>query len=239
MELRPLSCRQGLLQRADGSCHWKQGKTEVVAGVYGPVEPKGGRKEDESKAELKLLYFPCVGFQNPHTTAYQYYLQNLFEEIILLSLHPKSLIEIVVHVLCEDGSVFPTSLILPKVQELSACCNAITMALIDAGIEIKTILASVDVIVLENNQIFVDLPSKCLDQHSSWKERAENESAALAVSSFQMTSDGKITSEWVRSLSGAKALDHETYLKSREVAILASTKLHYFFENFNICEMFV
>lgn len=101
MELRPLSSRQNLLQRADGSCHWKQvslacethadwqGKTEILAGVFGPVEPKGGRREDESKAELKVLFFPVVGHQNPETTTYQYFLQNMFEDVILLSLHPK------------------------------------------------------------------------------------------------------------------------------------------------------
>jgi hypothetical protein len=90
-----------------------------LAGVFGPVEPKG-RREDESKAELKVLFFPAVGHQTPETTTYQYFLQNMFEDIILLSLHPKyvgflvsifidlihrSLIQIVVHVLSEDGSV--------------------------------------------------------------------------------------------------------------------------------------
>lgn len=82
-----------------------QGETEVLAGVFGPVEPRGGRKEDESKADLRVLYFPASGHQTPETTTYQNYLQNMFQDIILLSLHPKSLIQIVVHVLSDDGSV--------------------------------------------------------------------------------------------------------------------------------------
>lgn len=82
-----------------------QGETEVLAGVFGPVEPKGGRREDELKADLKVLYYPASGHQTPQSTTYQNYLQNMFEDIILLSLHPKSLIQIVVHVLSDDGSV--------------------------------------------------------------------------------------------------------------------------------------
>jgi hypothetical protein len=60
----------------------------VLAGVFGPVEPKG-RRENESKAELKVLFYPAVGHQNPETTTYQYFLQNMFEDVILLALHPK------------------------------------------------------------------------------------------------------------------------------------------------------
>jgi hypothetical protein len=89
------------------------------------MESKGGRKEDESKAELRVIFFPAVGHQNPETISNQSFLQNMFEDVILLSLHPKydplfiiisyyyilrylfsrSLIQIVVHVLSDDGSV--------------------------------------------------------------------------------------------------------------------------------------
>jgi hypothetical protein len=49
--------------------------------------------------------------------------------------------------------------------------------------------------------------------------------SAIFVSSFQITSEGKIMTEWSRSLVGSKALNHETYLKTREIAILASCML--------------
>lgn len=106
MELRPLHCEFSVLQRADGSCRLKQGNTEVLAAIFGPTEPRGvGRKEDMNKAALKVLVYPCVGNPNPETTTLQYFLQNTFQEVILLALHPRTQIQIVVHILSDDGSV--------------------------------------------------------------------------------------------------------------------------------------
>jgi exosome complex component RRP46 len=221
MQLRALSCRQSLLERADGSCRWKQGETEVLAGVFGPVEPRGGRKEDESKAELKVLFFPATGHQTPESTTYQNYLQNMFQDIILLSLHPKSLIQIVVHVLSDDGS------------ELSACCNAITMALIDAGITIRTIVVSVDIAILENNTIIVDptrrqVSNQKIETIEKYKADPTTQSKTVSICSFQVTTDGKISSEWSRSVLDTKAINYETYLQCRKLAVEASVKLHHF-----------
>ena len=39
-QLRPLGSEQSLLNRADGSASFSQGRTSVVAAVYGPVQPK-------------------------------------------------------------------------------------------------------------------------------------------------------------------------------------------------------
>lgn len=106
MELRNISCQYQVLERADGSCRWKQGDTEVLVGVFGPIEPKGfGRNDAISKADLKIFVFPLSGPSTPYTTTLQHYLQNAFQEVILLSLHPRTQIQITVHILHDDGSV--------------------------------------------------------------------------------------------------------------------------------------
>lgn len=45
LELGPVSCEFGVLERADGSVHVTQGSTSVVAAVYGPAEVKPSKEK--------------------------------------------------------------------------------------------------------------------------------------------------------------------------------------------------
>ena len=45
LELRPLSCELGLLERADGSARVLQGGTSVLCAIYGPAEVKVSKED--------------------------------------------------------------------------------------------------------------------------------------------------------------------------------------------------
>ena len=45
MELRPLSCELGVLERADGSARVVQGGTSVLCAIYGPAEVKVSKED--------------------------------------------------------------------------------------------------------------------------------------------------------------------------------------------------
>ena len=57
---RSLHCERGSLARADGSAHWTQESTSVIAAVYGPRETLA-RKEDPEKAMVEVVLQPKSG----------------------------------------------------------------------------------------------------------------------------------------------------------------------------------
>lgn len=68
--LRPLSSRQRVLQRSDGSSHWCQGRTEIVCGVYGPRSaPK--KQERVEGAELVVLVQPGTPAPSPSSFTFR------------------------------------------------------------------------------------------------------------------------------------------------------------------------
>jgi hypothetical protein len=63
------------------------------------------------------------------------------------------------------------------------------------------------------------------NSHSVAVSDSARHASCVSVSSFQINAEGKILSEWSRSIAGSTAIDYQTYLKSREMAILASSML--------------
>eukprot|EP01125_Pyxidicula_operculata_P001609 TRINITY_DN1145_c0_g1_i1.p1 TRINITY_DN1145_c0_g1~~TRINITY_DN1145_c0_g1_i1.p1 ORF type:complete len:221 (-),score=20.90 TRINITY_DN1145_c0_g1_i1:109-771(-) len=199
--IRPLSSRQSVLFRADGSCQWKQGNTEVLVGVFGPMEaPK--RVENNDKAYVDVKLNPPSGLPNPRITVMESYIKKTFEENILTTLHPRTQIKIVIQVLHEDGSV------------LASCMNGATMALLDAGIPLKLSLFSIDAILL-NDEIVAD-PTE------------EQEKQSSCIFSFQTNPIGQIVSEWSRNTSSESFIPEDKFWEVRSIVKKASSKLHEF-----------
>ena len=115
--LRPLSCELGLLPRADGSASFKAGSTHVLCGVYGPIAPKLSVQEDWSKATLSVIMTQAQSHESM--------LSQVLEGCILVEKFPRTVIEIVVQVVQDDGSV------------LACAIHAIVCALMDAGIPMR------------------------------------------------------------------------------------------------------
>jgi len=200
--LRPLGSRQGALHRADGSCQWKQGATEVIVGVWGPKETPS-RFEHLDKTDLQVVVMPATGMQSTYTTTLERHIKKVFQEHILLMLNPRTQIVIVIQILYDDGSI------------LSACCNATALALLDAGVPLRSMVVSVDLVVTKDSNLILDPDSKQQD--------AEN---VRAILSFQISIDGAIVSERssLPELSGG-FIPLDSYWTARELAKKASTKL--------------
>lgn len=151
-EVRRIRTRMGLFQRVDGSAYYEQGNTKVVAVVYGPRELKQAAAASSSGAGAvgtgsgnaasntqPRAVVQCEFTQAPFATSERkaarsgdrkklessLAIKQIFEACIQTQLYPRSQIDIFVQVLHADGGEMPASI------------NAITLALIDAGIAVN------------------------------------------------------------------------------------------------------
>ncbi|EXC22513.1 Exosome complex component [Morus notabilis] len=125
-ELRQIRAELGAVAKADGSAVFEMGNTKVIAAVYGPREVRfeysmanfstGDRmrrpKGDRRSTEISLV------------------LRQTMEACIMTHLMPRSQIDIFVQVLQADGGT------------RSACINAASLALADAGIPMRDLVTS-------------------------------------------------------------------------------------------------
>eukprot|EP01088_Endostelium_zonatum_P020172 TRINITY_DN7292_c0_g1_i1.p1 TRINITY_DN7292_c0_g1~~TRINITY_DN7292_c0_g1_i1.p1 ORF type:complete len:240 (-),score=60.78 TRINITY_DN7292_c0_g1_i1:71-769(-) len=149
-QLRQLSLEEDILTRADGSAKFKSGKTEVLVAVHGPTEVKLSDEIIE-RATIDVAFQKKSGSNDYKIREIEKMMRSSLESIIVSTLHPRTLIAVVVQVLNDDGGV------------LSAAINAACLALLDAGVPLKSTIASVSCAIREdekgNNIILLD-PSK-------------------------------------------------------------------------------
>ncbi|KAF9171506.1 Exosome component 5 [Mortierella sp. AD011] len=143
-QLRPFFSSQNLLNRADGSAQFDFGGSSVLCSVVGPAEVKI-RDEKLDKATLEVVARPLVGLPGVKDKAREQAIRETLEPLVLSGLHPRTGIQIVVQTMKDDGCV------------LSTAFNATILALLDAGIPLKSILGSVTCIIdSKTNQILLD-----------------------------------------------------------------------------------
>jgi exosome complex component RRP41 len=211
-ELRPIKIEAGVLKRADGSCYLEMGRNKVVAAVYGPREVHPRHLQDPSKAIIRYRYnmapFSVEERKRPgpdrRSVEISKVSREALEPIIMKELFPRSGIDIFVEVLQADAGT------------RTACLNAASVALVDAGIAMKGIVTAVAVakvdghLVLdpmkeEDNYGEADLPFAFVIRNG------RIESIAL----LQM--DGRMTADEVkRALEMAKKGAMEIYKLQRE-----------------------
>lgn len=140
-QLRPIKIEVDVLKRADGSCYIEMGKNKVVAAVYGPREAYPRHIQDPSKLVVRYRYnmapFSVEERKRPgpdrRSVEISKVSKEAFEAIIMKELFPRSVVDIFVEVLQADAG------------SRTACINAASVALVDAGIPMKGILTSVAV----------------------------------------------------------------------------------------------
>jgi exosome complex component RRP41 len=140
-ELRPIKIEANVLKRADGSCYLEMGKNKVVAAVYGPREVHPRHLADPSKAVIRYRYnmapFSVEERKRPgpdrRSVEISKVSKEAFESVIMKELFPRSCIDIFVEVLQADAG------------SRTACLNAASVALIDAGVPMRGIITSVAV----------------------------------------------------------------------------------------------
>ncbi len=140
-ELRNIKIEAGILKRADGSCYLEMGKNIVVAAVYGPREVHPRHLQDPSKAVIRYRYnmapFSVEERKRPgpdrRSVEISKVSREALEAVIMKELFPRSGIDIFVEVLQADAG------------SRTACLNAASVALVDAGVPMKGMITSVAV----------------------------------------------------------------------------------------------
>lgn len=154
-EIRPIICESGnVVPGADGSASVSMGLTKVIAYVYGP-RPLNKRSQTVStKASVIVDYrsatFGAIDRRRKSrgdrvSIERGMWLQKTFQEAILVDQFPRSQIEICVEILQQDGSA------------VSVAINAVTLALVNAGIPMRDLICSCTLGFIDNSTILVDL----------------------------------------------------------------------------------
>lgn len=140
-ELRHFECRINTQPNSsDGSSYVEQGNTKVIAMVHGPMEPtlRSQANNNEATVEVNLNIASFSTFQRKKRSKNEKRmlelkttLEKTFEQSIMIHLYPRTVIQIDIHVLNQDGGL------------LASVTNAITLALIDAGISMYDYISSI------------------------------------------------------------------------------------------------
>ncbi|XP_021748481.1 exosome complex component RRP41 homolog [Chenopodium quinoa] len=139
LEMRQLRAQIGAVSKADGSAVFEMGNTKVIAAVYGPREVENRAQQMNDQALVRCEY-TMANFStgdrvrkpkgDRRSTEISMVIRQTMEACIMTNLMPRSQIDIFVQVLQADGGT------------RSACINAATLALADAGIPMRDLVTS-------------------------------------------------------------------------------------------------
>jgi exosome complex component RRP41 len=136
-ELRRITHSLSTQPSADGSSLFTMGNTMVVCTVTGPREGKGQRDPHNALVETEITLAPFAGTDRRKRSKNDKRLLELQQSIsaafashLFTHLYPRSTITIALHVLSLDGAL------------LAACLNAASLALVDAGLPMPSIMAA-------------------------------------------------------------------------------------------------
>jgi len=153
-ELRPMEAKAGVIKKADGSAYFRMGNTIAYAAVYGPREMFPKFMQDPKKGVLRCNYnmMPFSGAggdrvkpgPNRRSKEISAVTDKALGAVVDLSDSPNAVVDVYIE--------------LPQTDAGSRCCgiNAAAIALADAGIPMRDIVAAVAV-GHAGNKIVVDL----------------------------------------------------------------------------------
>jgi exosome complex component RRP41 len=170
-----MAIEMGVLSRADGSCYLEWGNNKILAAVYGPRELHPRRMQRPHEALIRYRYnmaaFSVEERIRPgpsrRSTEISKVSGEAFEPVIMTQYYPGAVVDIMTEVLQADAGT------------RTAAINAATLALADAGIPMKGLVAACAVGKVDG-QLVLDL-NKPEDNYGD---------ADLPVA---MTQDGEIT----------------------------------------------
>jgi exosome complex component RRP41 len=138
-ELRHFACKIGILPNADGSSYVEHGKNRIYAGVFGPreVHPRHLARPDRGilRVHYRMSTFSVHERKSPAPNRREKEISKVIEDALsptlFLELYPNSAIEVYVQVVAADGGT------------RCASTTAASLALADAGLPLKSLVASV------------------------------------------------------------------------------------------------
>jgi exosome complex component RRP41 len=140
-EMRPIELKVGVLKQADGSASIRQGKTYIIAGVYGPRELHPRHLTINDRAYLRVTY-RMTTFSVPdrkraapsrREKEISMVIANSLRPTLFLEEYPKAVVDVFVTVIQADGGT------------RCAAINAASLALADAGIPMRSLIPAVAV----------------------------------------------------------------------------------------------
>jgi exosome complex component RRP41 len=171
-ELRPMTMKVGIVPQANGSSYVTHGNNKIVVAVYGPRELHPRHLIQVNKARIRVEYrlatFSVQERKSPAPKRREHELSKVIQEAVEPSVFterfPRSGIDIYVQVLDADGGTRAASI------------TATSLALADAGIPLKGLVASVaagkaggkvilDLFDAEDKEGEADLPIAILSQN--------------------------------------------------------------------------
>lgn len=137
-ELRRLTSSISTQPSSDGSSLFTMGNTMVVCTVTGPRESRGSRDNSRCTIETEITIAPFAQTDrrrrvknDKRLVELQSCVTKAFEGHCFTERYPRSLISVSLHVLSLDGGL------------LAGCLNAASLALVDAGIPMPSVLSAV------------------------------------------------------------------------------------------------
>lgn len=151
-ELRPVSIKIGVIKNANGSAEIRMGKNIIVAAVYGPRELHPKHRALADRALIQCFYrmstFSVNDRKSPAPSRREkeisMVISNSLSSVVLTEKYPRTTIDVYLQVLQADGGTRTASL------------TAASVALADAGIPMKGLIASVAAGLI-NDQVVLDL----------------------------------------------------------------------------------
>ncbi len=140
-ETREIEAKVGIIKRADGSAYFRIGDTKVIAAVYGPRELYPVFLQNPEKGLLRCVYdmtsFSVTDRKRPGPNRRSIEISLVTEKSLLpaldLSQFPNTVIDIFIEVIQADAGT-----------RCAGICAA-AMALADAGIPMKDLVAAISV----------------------------------------------------------------------------------------------
>jgi exosome complex component RRP41 len=141
-DLRPLSIKAGVLNRAAGSALVEWGRNKVMAAVYGPREvfPKHLTDPYDALIQARYVMAPFSGAEehgrsgpNRRSLEISKVAKHVFQNVVLTNQFPKTMINVNMEVLQSDGGT--------RVAGITAA----SVALADAGIPMKDLVCGVSI----------------------------------------------------------------------------------------------
>eukprot|EP00931_Biecheleriopsis_adriatica_P101296 TRINITY_DN76466_c0_g1_i1.p1 TRINITY_DN76466_c0_g1~~TRINITY_DN76466_c0_g1_i1.p1 ORF type:complete len:314 (+),score=66.32 TRINITY_DN76466_c0_g1_i1:53-994(+) len=134
-ETRPCSLRVGAVPNAAGSAYLEQGGTKIIASVYGPrqASDREARSHGLLSVELQFASFSSRGMRRDdaekRAALYNSLLKGTLESIVLVERYAKTVFDVSLLVLEDDGAV------------LTGGLTAASLALADAEVEMRDLVA--------------------------------------------------------------------------------------------------
>ncbi|ETI27078.1 hypothetical protein G647_09760 [Cladophialophora carrionii CBS 160.54] len=171
-ELRRITASISTQPASDGSSLLTLGNTMVLCTVAGPREGRGQRDNKNALVETDINVAPFATMDRRRRVRADKRIQELqstissaFQSHLFTHLYPRSTISVSLHVLSLDGGL------------LVACLNATSLALVDAGVPMPSILSAVTCGVIVPTEDSKAKPEPLLDLNTA----EEQELAYLSI----------------------------------------------------------